>query len=66
MQHLLPLDGAVAPHAGIGGVPGKVVVDEVVDDLFAEDLREIHRVVGEAQLHRNTAGIVDAVQGAAR
>ena len=57
VEQLAELDPVVALHAGIRRAPGRVLVDEVVDDL-PELVLQIERVERDAELVGHAAGVV--------
>ena len=65
MEHLAPLDGAVAKDAGVRRPAGHILVDEILNDAPPESVAEIHDVV----LKSHSLGVMlrlhDGVDGAA-
>ena len=59
------LDVLIAGQAGVGRAAALVLRDEVVDDLAAELLLEVHRVVRDSQHVGRGAGVIDVLDAAA-
>ena len=55
----------IAPYAGIGRPAPAVLVTEVGDYLFPEDVPQVHYVVGNAQSAGHSSGIDSSVKPAA-
>ena len=64
-QEIGELDRLVAADAGHRRVARDIAVDEIVDHRFAEAALEIEHIMGDAELGRDPAGIMDVLAGAA-
>ena len=49
LEHGRELDALIAAHARVGRAAGRVLGDEVVDDIVAEPLAEIPHIERDAQ-----------------
>ncbi len=65
VQQHAELEVLIAHHTGVGGAAGAVLVGEVLDDLFLEQVRFVDQVVGNAQSGTDAAGIHDGLGSAA-
>ena len=59
------LDPLVAPQARVGRAPGRVLRDEVVDDVALEAAGEVPDVERDAEPVRDAAGVTGILEGAA-
>jgi hypothetical protein len=59
------LDVLVALHARVGGLPGQVGGDEVLDHRVGELGLEVDHVVGDAEVVGDPAGVLDVARPAA-
>ncbi len=62
IQKLIELDEVVAERAGDGRAAGQIIVDEGLHHLLFEAGFEVDDVIGNAQLLRDVAGVVDIVE----
>ena len=65
LQEGVELDALVAAHAGVGGAPGAVLVEEVGHDALFELLGQVPHVEGDAQDLGGPAGVGGVLDGAA-
>jgi hypothetical protein len=64
-EELGHFDGAVARDAGAGRAAREVGVDERIDDFTREELAPVERVVGNAEVVGDAAGVVLVLRSAA-
>ncbi len=55
----------VAKHTGVGGAAGHVFVHEIVNDIVAKLLADVHDEMVETHVHGYFPGIVDGIEAAA-
>ena len=65
IEELIELDEVVAERAGDGRAARQIIVDKRLDDLLFEARLEVDHVIGDAQMLRDVARIVDVVERAA-
>jgi hypothetical protein len=59
------LDPVVAVDAGVGSSAPQLLLDKVLDHLFFESLLQVDHVVGDSEMVRHPAGILDIIDGTA-
>ena len=65
LEHGGELDALVAAHARVRGAAGRVLIDEVANDVVSEALREVPDVERNAELLGGAPGIQRVFDGAA-
>ena len=64
VEHFVPLDGAVADDAGVGGLAVQIAGGKGVDDIAGKFARAVQGVVLDPQLPGDSAGVVDLTAAA--